>query len=122
MYELATLQNEQRDLLTTLYPRVVIEDESALALAGEALTLIRGYVKRVEDARTALVKPLNDHVGWINTQFKALLEPVRADEARVKALMTGYRTALMERLRAEDIKRTEEVARAAAKPQGATQP
>lgn len=108
---LTTYSHEQVKLLAELYPKPSVDDEHDLGLAAEALNIIRAWVKRIEDARTALVKPLNDHVAWINGQFRELTEPVKGADLRIKALMSQYRTRLEQERQAE-IRRREEAARA----------
>jgi len=50
--------------------RAEVIDQGTASRMTDLLGVVKARLKASEDARTALVKPLNDHVKWINTQFK----------------------------------------------------
>lgn len=50
--------------------RAEIIDADSAARMTDLLGIVKAQLKKAEDARKALVKPLNDHVKWINNQFK----------------------------------------------------
>lgn len=59
---------------------VTVEDA---ATATDAVKAIRGYLQKVEDERTSLVRPLNEHVKELNKRFSRLVE---APEEALKTL------------------------------------
>ena len=61
--------------------RAVIDSPETLATAVDFIKICQSQNTRAEDMRTSLVKPLNDHVKWINAQFKPIT--TRIDEARL---------------------------------------
>ena len=61
--------------------------------AVEFLSQIKRRFKIVDDARTFLVKPLNDHVKSINARFKETLAPLESAEVSVKAGITAWRSS-----------------------------
>jgi len=73
--------------------RVVIIDDDVLATAGDLAKVINTQIKKSDEARTALVKPLNDHVKWINTQFKETVGPLNTAKADLKVKMDEYVSA-----------------------------
>lgn len=70
--------------------RVVITDDDVLATAGDLAKVINTQIKKSDEARTGLVKPLNDHVKWINAQFKETVEPMNKAKAELKEKMDAY--------------------------------
>jgi len=61
---------------------IAVIDTPKLYQAGATiLQSIKGYLARLEVSRKSLVKPLNDHVSWINGEFR--LPADRAKEAEV---------------------------------------
>jgi len=46
------------------------------AKAGDLVRMIANSLKRMDEARKSLVKPLNDHVKFINSEFKTTAEPL----------------------------------------------
>ena len=70
---------------------VVIEDDRSLQAAVSELATLKAYRQRLEDSRTSLVKPLNEHVKFINSRFKETTEQIDKIEMFVKHLMSDYR-------------------------------
>ncbi len=70
---------------------VVISDDQTLQAAVSQLASLKTYRQRLEDSRTALVKPLNEHVKFINGKFKETTELIDKIEVFVKRLMSDYR-------------------------------
>lgn len=65
----AVIQSEGRQLVEQCERAVIDSNESAEKMT-DLLGIIKARKDRAEDARKALVKPLNDHVKFINNQFK----------------------------------------------------
>lgn len=85
---------------------VQVRDDEEAELATDFLSMIAGERKRAEDARTFLVKPLNDHVKMINARFKGPAEILKQADAIVREKVLSYR-ADVERRRQEEIRRLE---------------
>ncbi len=93
--------------------------EATMGDASDLLGWIAGNKKRLEAQRVSLVKPLNDHVKFINGQFKDWMAPLEsADQAVREKVLTYQReqsriaaeaqAAEEERIRAEQARRAEE--------------
>lgn len=63
------MQNVGETYLET-YRALEIESDEMLKLAGGWLKTLKGAMKELEAIRQKFVKPLNDHVKWINDQFR----------------------------------------------------
>lgn len=70
-----------------------IETDADLSVAGSLLKEVRDYVKRIEDVRQRLVKPLNDHVKNINADFKPRTEAAKEIETGIVRAMKQYNDA-----------------------------
>lgn len=90
--------------LVVLAERYQVASPEAMAYGTDLLAQIKALVKRSEEARRVLVKPLNDHVAMINAQFKAVTGPLDAAERTIKSRMLRY-TAEIERLAREEAQR-----------------
>jgi hypothetical protein len=62
-----------------------IMDGASRAAAADLRARITSGLKRVDDARIQIVKPLNDHVANINARFRPLREDLEAARATVDA-------------------------------------
>lgn len=72
--EIAVLETHQTavaSLVDAARTHRIIDDQTR-GMAADIRSALRQAEKRVEEARTALVKPLNDHVRSINAKFKPL--------------------------------------------------
>lgn len=87
--------------------------QTALTVCKEAKT----YAKRVEEIRTALVKPHNDQVKAINAYAKSLLKPLDDFERIIKGQLRSYELKLEEMRRVEAEKAEKERQEALAKAQ-----
>jgi uncharacterized protein YoxC len=81
---------------------IVIKTQEDVATATSFLGAVRAKLKAIEEARTFLVKPLNDHVKEINTKFKEQSVPLDKIEADIKRSIGNYQ------LEQERIARVEE--------------
>lgn len=92
-------------------PDAEIVTETDALRATNVLAQIAEARRSSERARTALVKPLNDHVAFINRTFKERLAPLLDLEKRLKAKLTA-RQRKLDAEAAEERRRAEEAARA----------
>lgn len=90
--------------------RAVVETQEEAGRMTDLLGFVKAQLRKAEDARKALVKPLNDHVKWINDQFKAATEDLRqADEVgRFKLGQYERERARLAREEAERRRKAEE--------------
>lgn len=95
--------------LTANYSIVTAEDYEA----GSALLMrVKGAQAKLEDARTAITKPMNAALKAINDFFRGPAEKLATAEASVKSAMIGY-TNEQERLRREEQAQADAAARKA---------
>lgn len=95
--ELLVIEKEGGEIVHS-YMAIEVHDEQGLTDAAVALANIRSFLKKAEDTRKALVQPLNDHVKWINDQFKVATNPMKDADAHVSTLIQDYR-AMIEQAR-----------------------
>jgi len=70
--------------------RVIITDDDILATAGDLAKVINTQIKKSDEARLALTKPLKDHCKWIEAQFKETVIPMNEAKASLKIKMDKY--------------------------------
>lgn len=87
--------------LASQVERAEITDQDSLSNGGDLYAIIRNQIKKSEDARTFLVKPLNDHVKSINDQFKPNKEKLEELQKKLKSKMDVFVTAEQKRIDAE---------------------
>jgi hypothetical protein len=78
---------------TNLYQTLLaltVTNDTELAYAADKLREAKQIREKAEAIRVALVKPLNDHVKFINSQFKQVTDKVDQVEVFVKSLMKQY--------------------------------
>jgi hypothetical protein len=85
--------------------KVVDQESSKTAL--ETAKQVKVFIKRVEDARTSMVKPMNDRVKQINDYAKQISEPLLAAEKHIKSLLVKWEMEL-EKQRQAELRRLEE--------------
>lgn len=81
-----TTAQEHLKLANTLEITTQITFEAGAAF----LKAIKGYIASIDTARKNLVKPLNDHVKWINDQFRGANNLATTAEALVKRKLADY--------------------------------
>lgn len=81
--------------------QVQVRTHAEAADATEFLAQVKGALKRAEEARVFLVKPLNDHVKAINARVKAEVAPLEEADAIVREKVLAHRREV-ERQRAEE--------------------
>lgn len=100
---------------------ITVWDEESAAEATDLAKLVSTQIRMVEDERKAMVKPLNDHVKYINARFKKYSDPLGVVLAEVKNKILGFqkeqraiaeRQAEVARQEAEQLRREAEQAHA----------
>lgn len=73
--------------LTDQAEKAVVTTAEEFATATDFVRICQGQITMSDDARKAIVGPLNDHVGWINDQFRPITNALKAakDKVSVKA-------------------------------------
>lgn len=89
--------------------------------AIDALTFIQTVWRNLERGRRQMVDPLNQRVSEVNAEFKALLDPVKRAEDRVKEALLGWRRAEADRIAAEQRRVAEANARREAEARAAAE-
>ena len=119
--ELVKLET-QRDLLLQGFMSLEVVDEPTQGQAAAGLAQLRTFMKQTEENRKELVKPLNDHVKFINGRFETLLRPIKEAENYLELQIRKYRQRIEDARRKEQDRlqrlqeRREERAEAAGKP------
>ena len=100
--------------------RALVTNDETLSKAGDLYKIIGNQIKKSEDGRKFLVKPLNDHVKNINSQFKPITTHLDTIKSSLKSKMDSYvsdreaearKQASIEKAKAEEeaLKRAEEL-------------
>ena len=89
------------DNLKQQVERAVIESNENQATAGDLMKLINNQINKQEEVRTALVKPLNDHVKFINDQFRPHMTILTNAKGALKLKMDAWAASETKRMRAE---------------------
>ena len=98
-----------RDDLISRGMSIAVNDAGSQKIAGAMLLETRSLIKQIETARLALTGPLNDHVRFINSQFKPLSNPLTQLDTHLSGQITAYRRVLeMERLKEQERLRKKE--------------
>lgn len=71
-----------------------IEDTHDQEVYAEWRTRMKEFVAAAEATRVQLTKPLNDHVTWINKQFKELAGPVTTKLNETNLALSNYQDEL----------------------------
>ncbi len=87
--EIATVASNTSTLVT-LAERLTVASPEEMANGTDLLAQIKALVKRSEEARDVLVRPLNAHVKMINAQFKSMTEPLAGAERTIKGKMLAF--------------------------------
>lgn len=81
--------------------KAAVTDTDLFARATDFVRICQSQLKIADDARTALVKPLNDHVSWINTQFKPITTSLLASKKKVSDKAATWKREEDKRVREE---------------------
>ncbi len=98
--------------LTEQAERAVVTTPEEFASATDFVKICTSQYNQAEDARKAITKPLNDHVKWINAQFKPITDALTAAKKKVSEKAAAWKREEDKRIREE-----EEAARKAAEEQ-----
>lgn len=96
--------------IRSLAAGLVIKSARAYEEAATLLKSIKGQLASFEEARTKITKPINDGLREVNTQHKATIAPLLADELVIKNAMIRYSDE-QDRIREEEQRRQNEIAR-----------
>ncbi len=86
--EVLSIRSEGEGLAAMAWDLVVTE--ITMGEASDLLGWIAGNNKQLEAQRVSLVKPLNDHVTFINGQFKDWMEPLKSANEIVREKVLAY--------------------------------
>ncbi len=86
--EVLSIRTEGEGLAAMAWDLVVTE--TTMGEASDLLGWIAGNNKRLEAQRVSLVKPLNDHVKFINGQFRDWMEPLKSANEIVREKVLAY--------------------------------
>jgi hypothetical protein len=87
--------------IVTQAQAIEVRTPQEAAAATEFLSQIATAKRKAEDARTYLVKPLNDHVKAINARFKEQAKPLDEADGVVRGKVLAFRREEEDRQRAE---------------------
>ncbi len=79
--------------------KAVVSTVEEFSTATDFVRICQGQLKQSEDARKAIVQPLNDHVKWINVQFKPITDLVTKAKAIVSTKAARWKSEEDERVR-----------------------
>ena len=85
--------------LTEQANKAVVTTMEEFATATDFVRICQGQINIAEDARKAIVGPLNDHVKWINLQFKPISEAVTKAKGIVSSKAARWKSEEDERVR-----------------------
>lgn len=81
--------------------RAKITDPDSFANATDFVKICQGQLKSLEDARKAITQPLNDHVKWINDQFRPIRQTIEAAKKTVSDRAATWKREDDKRIREE---------------------
>lgn len=85
--------------LTEQANKAVVSTPEEFATATDFVRICQGQINQSEDARKAIVGPLNDHVKWINLQFKPITDAVTKAKGIVSTKAAKWKVEEDERVR-----------------------
>jgi hypothetical protein len=98
--------------LTEQAEKAVVTNAEEFATATDFVKICKSQFDQAEDARKAITGPLNDHIKWINDQFRPITSAFSAAKEKVSVKAAAWKQAEDKRVREE-----EEAARKAAEEQ-----
>jgi len=94
----------------TALAKVAIKTPAQYTQAGDWLKAIKGMRAKIEEARTRITRPINASLKEVNNQAKEQDQPLAQLEIEIKRSMGAF-TAEQERLRLEEQRKADEIAR-----------
>lgn len=85
--------------LTEQANKAVVSTVEEFSIATDFVKICQGQLKQSEDARKAIVQPLNDHVGWINDQFRPITDALTKAKGIVSSKAARWKSEEDERVR-----------------------
>lgn len=85
--------------LTEQANKAVVSTVEEFSVATDFVRICQGQINIAEDARKAIVGPLNDHVGWINDQFRPITNAVKKAKEIVSNKAAKWKSEEDERVR-----------------------
>lgn len=81
--------------------RAEINDQETFDMSVDFIKICNAQLQRKEEMRKSLVKPLNDHVKWINDQFRPITEQLERAKKIMNDKATEYQVAEQKRIEEE---------------------
>jgi hypothetical protein len=85
--------------LTDQAEKAVVTSAEEFATATDFVRICQGQINMSEDARKAIVQPLNDHVGWINDQFRPIVNALKNAKDKVSGKAATWKREEDKRVR-----------------------
>ncbi len=85
--------------LTEQAKKAMVTTMEEFAIATDFVKICQGQINQAEDARKAIVGPLNDHVGWINDQFRPITNAVQQAKQIVSTKAAKWKSEEDDRVR-----------------------
>lgn len=102
------LRSRVQGLLGDVDPDQEITTEEEASAVNDALARFNEVSKRAESARVAIVKPLNDHVKFINRVMREPLEALEPVEKKLRKNLAAYLAEKRRQQEEEERRRREE--------------
>lgn len=99
-HEIQQVELQTRDIISTANA-VTVASDNDVARAAIILKDLATAKKAVESKRQEVVKPINDHVKWLNDQFRAITEPIDTADKTIRGKVSAYRAEQAEAARIE---------------------
>lgn len=90
--------------LTEQAERAVVTTAEEFSSATDFVRICQGQLKSADDARKAIVQPLNDHVKWINDQFRPITAALTTAKGKVEVKAAAWKREEDKRVREEAAK------------------
>ena len=87
--------------LTEQANKAVVSTAEEFSTATDFVSICQGQINQAEDARKAITGPLNDHIKWINDQFRPITNAVKTAKDIVSGKAATWKRAEDKRVREE---------------------
>jgi hypothetical protein len=88
--------------LTEQAEKAVVSNADEFATATDFVKICGSQFNSAEEARKAITGPLNDHIGWINDQFRPITSALTAAKAKVSQKAAAWKQEEDKRIREEE--------------------